>query len=287
MKLLVLGRGYSASVYLRRHAAAFSAITATTRGNTPVERIDCVTDVIFDGTSPSDLLVEALEQADALLVSIPPGKGGDPVLNALGRHIARAGRMQQIIYLSTIGVYGDHNGAWVNEATAPRPQSARSSERLAAEKGWKQLALEHGKSLQILRLAGIYGPGQSALENLRAGTARRIIKPNQVFNRIHVDDIARSIDAALRKGASGVWNISDDEPAPPQDVIEFAAALLGKEPPVAEDYATAAMTPMARSFYGENKRVSNRRLRQELGVTLAYPTYREGMTALVQDLRAE
>ena len=207
------------------------------------------------------------------------------MLRAFGARIAGVGHIGKIVYLSTVGVYGDHGGAWIDEATPCRPANGRSRVRLAAEQDWRALGAASGKAVHVLRLAGIYGPGQNALVNLRAGTARRIVKPGQVFTRIHVADIARTIAACFGSDhAGGVWNVSDDEPAPPQDVVAYAAALLGIAPPPEVDFDSANLSPMARSFYGECKRVSNRALKQELGVSLAYPTYREALRALAQEI---
>jgi nucleoside-diphosphate-sugar epimerase len=187
------------------------------------------------------------------------------------------GSRRKIIYLSTIGVYGDHAGSWVDESTPPQAGLDRTRMRIAAEQAWTDAT---GGDAAILRLAGIYGPGRNALAALRAGTARRIIKPGQVFNRIHVDDIASAIMAAIQHGRGGTWNVCDDEPAPPQDVIAYAAQLMGVAPPPEEAFATAEMSAMARSFYASSARVANAKLKRELGVTLACPTYRHGLDAL-------
>lgn len=280
MNLLVFGRGYSASHFLRRHGAAFAAISATTRGHERPDPIPGVEDLVFDGQTATDIVRNRLAQVDAVLVSVPPGTAGDPVLAHFAPDLAAAPNLRCVVYLSTIGVYGDHGGAWVDEATAPQPRSARSIGRLKAEESWQKLGRNKNCATHILRLAGIYGPQQNALENLRAGTARRINKPGQVFNRIHVEDIASAVAASICHPQGGIWNVSDDEPAPPQDVIAYAAGLLGMEAPPELDFERAEMTAMARSFYSENKRVSNRRLREMLGVKLAYPTYREGILAL-------
>ena len=223
---------------------------------------------------------DALAEADRVLVSVAPNASGDPVLNAFGDELAAA-KPQSIVYLSTVGVYGDHGGAWVDETSPCHPKSNRSRQRLDAEARWAGFGAETGVPVAIIRLAGIYGPGRGPFEKLRRGTARRIIKPGQVFNRIHVDDIAAIVEAAFERGASGVFNGSDDEPAPPQDVLAYAAELLGMPPPPEVPFEEAELTPMARSFYGENKRVRNRRIKSELGVRLAYPTYREGLAAVL------
>jgi len=236
----------------------------------------------FDGRTASDELLAALADADALLLSISPTEDRDPVLALLSGPVARAPRLQTTVYLSTVGVYGDHGGRWVDEETEPRPRSARSQARLAAERGWQDIARSAAKRIAILRLAGIYGPGRNALVQLRQGSARHVIKPGQIFNRIHVADLAQAIDAAFHRRADGVFNVADDEPAPPQDVLAFAAELIGCDlpPPIRFGEAQASMSPMARSFYGENKRVRNAKLKAEFAVKLRYPTYREGLRAL-------
>jgi nucleoside-diphosphate-sugar epimerase len=280
--LVCIGLGYSAAHYVSI-SKQFDRVVGTKRNlrdaALPSERH--VELIEFDGTTvPAELIVR-VEESDALLISAPPGETGDPVLACLADAIAR-GRARAVVYLSTIGVYGDTGGAWVDEDTIPRPGSPRSVARLAAEEAWRRLGTQYGKSVAVLRLAGIYGPGRNALVTLAEGTARRIVKPGQVFNRIHVDDIAQAIDACFTQRASGIFNLADDEPAPPQDVIAFAADLMGKAPPpeIPFEEARAGMSAMAQSFYAENRRVRNDKLKQTLGVRLAYPTYRDGLRAL-------
>ncbi|WP_320109695.1 NAD-dependent epimerase/dehydratase family protein [Rhodopseudomonas sp. P2A-2r] len=210
-----------------------------------------------------------------LLVSVPPGPNGDPVLAAFGSQIA-ASRIRRIVYLSTIGVYADHGGGWIDE-TAALSGDGRRRMRIDAEAQWRATA---GERATMLRLAGIYGPGRNALINLGAGTARRVVKPGQVFNRIHVDDIAAAVAAAFAHPKAGIWNVCDDEPAPPQEVITYAATLMGIAPPPEVAFEDAEMSAMARSFYATSNRCTNARLKQDLGVALAYPTYREGLGAL-------
>ncbi len=244
-------------------------------------RSDAVATIhLFPGEE--DAIARDLAASDAVLVSVPPGAFGDPVLATFRDALASAPRLRWIGYLSTIGVYGDHGGRWVDEATQPRPVSARSRERVTAEDAWLALGRDSGKAVQVFRLAGIYGPGRSAFDKLADGTAKRLVKPGQVFNRIHVDDIATVLAASLdRQRAGAVYNVTDDEPAPPQDVVACAAQLAGVPPPPEVPFERAELTPMARSFYGENKRVRNALIRDELGVRLAYPTYREGLASLV------
>jgi nucleoside-diphosphate-sugar epimerase len=226
-------------------------------------------------------LSAALAEADHVLVSIPPGEAGDPVLN-LHRADLAALKPKALVYLSTVGVYGDHCGAWVDEESECRPISLRSRQRLQAEAGWRLFAEETGVPVAIVRLAGIYGSGRGSFEKIRRGTARRIVKPGQVFNRIHVEDIAQIVEAALKKRAHGIFNGTDDEPAPPEDVLAFAADVLGVKPPAEEAFADADLSPMARSFYGENKRVRNRKIKDVLAVRLKYPTYRQGLRAILE-----
>jgi len=275
MRLFILGLGYSALHFVRKHGGGFSHLAGTVRD--PAQRNDLAGIEVhaFCGNPPSRETVEQVRDADVLLVSIPPGSTGDPAIAAFGDVLA-AGR-RKIVYLSTIGVYGDHGGGWVDESTPPQATLDRARLRVAAEQAWTDVA--HGNAA-ILRLAGIYGPGRNALATLRAGTARRIIKPGQVFNRIHVEDIASAIMAAIGHGSGGTWNVCDDEPAPPQDVIAYAAKLMGVAPPPEEAFATAELSPMARSFYASSARVSNATLKRELGVALAHPTYRHGLDAL-------
>lgn len=234
-----------------------------------------------DGTP---LAAGALEGVDHILLSAPPSAHGDPALPLLEDALAaRAGQLKWLGYLSTTGVYGDHGGAWIDEETPPGPLSARGQRRVDAEGAWGALAAAHDLPLHYFRLAGIYGPGRNQMASLKTGTARRIDKPGQVFSRIHVDDIAQILRASMAAPNAGrAYSVCDDEAAPPQDVVAFAAALMGVEEPPCVAFEEAEMSEMARSFYGENKRIKNQRIKQELGVSLVYPTYREGLTALYE-----
>ncbi len=281
--LLCLGLGYSARAVALCLARDGWAVSGTGRDAAGLARIAEAGwwAIQFDGTAASSGLTEVLGTATHVLVSIPPDASGDPALRALSDAFHRATALRWIGYLSTVGVYGDHAGRWVDESTPPQPVSQRSRWRLAAEKEWLDLGAARGLSVQVFRLAGIYGPGRSAIDTVRAGTARRIVKPGQVFNRIHVDDIAATVIAGMaHSDATGLFNVTDDEPSPPQDVVAFAAALLGVAPPPEIPFESAELSPMARSFYGETKRVANARIKRELGVTLRYPSYREGLTAI-------
>jgi nucleoside-diphosphate-sugar epimerase len=276
--LLCIGLGYTANVFADRVAARGWRIVGTTTTPEGAARISALGHdaIVFDGTAPNVALRTALASATHVLISAPPDSTGDPMLRHHADDLSRT--LSWIGYLSTVGVYGDHGGAWVDETTARRPVSTRSRWRLAAEQAWRDLAQRTGVRIEIFRLAGIYGPGRGPLETVRKGTARAIVKPGQVFNRIHVEDIARVLAAAMaRPTGHDTYNVADDEPAPPQDVLTYAAHLLGLPAPPAVDFAVADLTPMARSFYSECKRVSNSRIKQALGLTLSYPTYRDGL----------
>jgi nucleoside-diphosphate-sugar epimerase len=285
-RLVVFGCGYSARRFLELHGARFDAVDVTARSPETAAALaeDGLSAHVFDGVGATPALSRAIESATHLLISAPPDDAGDdPVLRGAADALARARALEWIGYLSTIGVYADTGGGWVDEGTAPQPENERGRRRVEAEAAWLAFGGRAGAAVQLFRLAGIYGPGRSAVDNLRAGTARRLVKPGQVFNRIHVDDIAAAIAAGIERPTVGpVVNVTDDEPAPPQDVITLAAELLGVEVPPDIPFETAELSPLARSFYSSNKRVSNRRLREELGVELAYPTYRKGIAALAR-----
>ncbi|WP_028716195.1 SDR family oxidoreductase [Paracoccus sp. J39] len=280
MRMLVFGHGYSAGFLTPLLLAEGWQVTGTTREAT--DRVAPTGAEPLRWPGQEEALREAIAQADAILVSVGPDRGADPVLAAFGAEIAAA-RPRWLGYLSTTGVYGDREGGWVDEETPCAPSTRRGRERVAAEQGWQRLAAQHGLPLHIFRLAGIYGPGRGPFAKVRAGTARRIVKPGQVFSRIHAEDIAQVLLASIRAPRPGaIYNVCDDDPAPPEAVIAHAAELLGLPLPPAEDYAKAEMTPMARSFYAENKRVANDRIKRELGVRLRYPDYRAGLAALAR-----
>lgn len=286
--LICLGLGYSAEHFVKDFGEKFDRIVGTVRSAERAAALAAegsgrLQALVFDGKTATDELRRAIAAANAALISIPQDAGGDPVLRAFGDAFAQAPRLRAIVYLSTVGVYGDCGGAWVDEATPAKPTAARSRERLAAEAEWQALGARRNIPVAILRLAGIYGPGRSALTQIRRGDARRIVKSGQVFNRIHVGDIAQAIDAAIARRASGVFNVADDEPTPPGEPLAFAAQLLGVPPPPEIPFAQAApaMSELALSFWQECRRVKNDKLKHELGVRLRYPTYREGLRALL------
>lgn len=272
--LLSIGHGYSAQALARRLQAKGWHVLGTTRSPAKAAQMAAagVEPVLLPGS-----LAPALARATHVLTSVAPEGAGDPILAVHGAEL-RAARPEWVGYLSTTAVYGDHAGGWVDEETALTPATARGRARVEAEAGWAALGLP----LHIFRLAGIYGPGRGPFEKVREGTARRIIKPGQVFSRIHVEDIAQVLEASIARPRPGaVYNVCDDDPAPPEDVIGHAAELLGLPLPPAIPYDEAEMTPMARSFYAESKRVRNDRIKDELGVRLLHPTYREGLAALL------
>jgi nucleoside-diphosphate-sugar epimerase len=284
--LVVIGLGYSATRIVAEVGGRFDRIIVTVRD--PARAATLATDKVealaFDGTAAVPRLAAALRSADALLISAPPlASGEDPLLACHRQDLDAAQHLRWVGYLSTVGVYGDAGGGWVDETSPCRPVSPRSAMRLKAEEAWTAFGAERGMPVVLMRLSGIYGPGQNALVQLKAGTAKRLIKPGQVFNRIHVDDIAGAVAASLdRPDISGPLNVTDSEPSPPEDVIAFAAELLGVAPPPEQAWedAAASLSPMARSFWGESKRVSNRRLVEDLGYRLRHPDYRAGLKAL-------
>ncbi|WP_338549892.1 SDR family oxidoreductase [Roseovarius phycicola] len=278
--LLSFGHGYSARALARRLVPRGWTIYGTTRSadKADVLREEGVHPVVWPGGD----LSKAFKSATHILISAGPGQDGDPVLNACRNEItALAPRLDWAGYLSTTGVYGDHQGGWVDESTPLTPSTRRGQLRVEAEAAWQAI---EGLPLHIFRLAGIYGPGRGPFAKVRQGTARRIVKEGQVFSRIHVDDIAQVLEASINKPNPGTaYNVCDNDPAPPQDVIGCAAELLGLPLPPEVDFETADMTPMARSFYAESKRVDNTRIKDELGVELIYPDYRAGLQALLNN----
>ena len=281
--LLSIGHGYTGAAVARRLKPQGWRVLGTSRS--PDRRHVIAESGVEALPWPLPEPAATLRAATHLLSSVSPEAGTDPVLATLGPAFASAGRtLRWIGYLSTTGVYGDHQGGWVDEDTQPRPGNDRTRARLAAEARWLALGRAYDVPVHIFRLGGIYGPGRNPFERLRAGAQRTVVKPGQVFGRIHVDDIALVIEASINQPDPGrIYNVVDDEPAPPQDVQAHAASLLGLPPPPVVDYAEEEprMTPMAREFYSESRRVRNRRIHEELGVQLLYPTYREGLKAVL------
>jgi nucleoside-diphosphate-sugar epimerase len=282
MDLFCFGFGYTVSALGRRLSERPGVVVGGTR------RRAAGSDVLaFAGEEHSREVASRLNRATHVLVSVPPGDTGCPVHRWFGDDLAASTSVVWIGYLSTIGVYGDAGGAWIDETAPLNGKSERARRRIAAEADWLALGARSAKRVEIFRLPGIYGPGRSAIDTVSAGTARRLVKPGQVFNRVHVDDIAGALDCAMMQSTTAasvhqIYNVTDDEPAPPQDVIAFAAALLGVAPPPETPFAGAQLSPMAVSFYADNKRVRNARMTEALGYRLRYPTYREGLGAIAK-----
>ena len=279
----IFGAGFSGREAGRQIAASGLPVAGTTRSASKALLLQDagIEPLIFDGSLSSPIQAR-LADTTHLLMSIGPDEDGDPLLPVLSVELAAATRnLQWVGYLSTVGVYGDHKGAWVDENSACNPSNQRSEDRLRAEAAWQEFAGQKAIPLAILRLSGIYGPGRNAFCNLANGTAKRIVRPGQVFNRIHIDDIAGSVLHLSGKGLGGIYNVSDNEPSPPQDVVTFAAGLMGVEPPPEIDYDSANLSPMAKSFYGEVKRVSNGKLGNS-GYLFRQPDYRHAFTQMWQ-----
>jgi len=281
-RFFIFGAGYSAKAFATARNNASVEVAGTTRSPEKFAalRRAGIEPFLFDGSMLSNELLARLENVTHLIVSTAPDEAGDPVLAATQGNIAAlAPQLRWVGYLSTVGVYGDYGGNWVDEASECRPVSRRSTMRVDAEKEWLAFGEANDMPVAILRLSGIYGPGRNAFVNLTNGTAKRLIKPGQVFNRIHVADIAGVLWHLAQGETGGIFNVTDDQPAPPQDVVTYAAGLMGIEPPPEVPFAAAQLSPMARSFYGENKRVSNAAIKGT-GYRFRYPDYRSAFDAM-------
>jgi nucleoside-diphosphate-sugar epimerase len=286
--LFAFGLGFCAQALAARLSAKGWQIAGTARDQGKIGQLAAKDYEVarFAGEPANREVPKLLQGTTYLLHSIPPGPEGDPVLAHYRDEIAAIQSLRWVGYLSTVGVYGDQEGRWVDETIAPRPNSARTEARVSAEKAWLEFGAETGVPVQIFRLAGIYGPGRSVFDKLRSGTARRVKKDGQVFSRIHVEDIASVLEASMaRPRAGAIYNVADDEPAAPGEVVAYAARLIGVAPPPEVAFDEADLTPMARSFYEGSRRIANARIKLELGVTLRYPTYREGLAALLNTQR--
>jgi nucleoside-diphosphate-sugar epimerase len=285
MDVFFFGMGYSSRATARALHTLYDPeipIAGTTRSEEQAESFadSAYRMHVFTGEAPGPTLSEDLRRATHVILSIPPDEHGDAALNQHRADLDAARNLEWIGYFSTVGVYGDFGGAWVDEDAPTHPVNFRSKQRVAAENAWRTYAGERGVPLFIERLAGIYGPGRSAFDKLREGTARRIVKPGQVFNRIHVADIGAITARAAHEKLAGTFNLADNEPAPPQDLVTYAARMMGVTPPPEVPFADAQMTEMARSFYSDNKRVSNKRILAALRTDLSFPTYREGLDSI-------
>jgi nucleoside-diphosphate-sugar epimerase len=282
--LLCLGLGYCARFYVTEFGSRFDRVIGTSRSPEKGAARGAAM-LVFDGIQPSPALRHVIADTSHLLISAAPGEGGDPILGSLAFDMAAAPKLQSIVYLSSLGVYGDHGGAWIDETAPTIPPHTRGAARVDAELAWQALGKKRSTPVAILRLGGIYGPGQNAFVRLLAGRAHRIDKSGHVSNRIHVADIAQAIDAAFARRFDGTVNVTDGAPADPAEQIEYAAKLLGLAPPplLPFDEATRTLSPFLMSFYDGCARVKNERLKSALGVTLRYPDYRAGLQALLDD----
>ncbi len=281
-RLFCFGLGYTAQALARELKDEGWSLAGTCRAgedvNTPCGSVDVGDICLFERKRPVDAHV--LEGVTHLLSSVPPDGAGDPVLDEHGDDIKALKSLRWVGYLSTTGVYGNRDGGWVDEESSPRPTGGRGRRRLGAEQSWLGLARDFGVPVHVFRLAGIYGPGRSALDAVREGTAKRIVKPGQIFSRVHVADIVQVLRASMARPSPGrIYNVCDDCPAPAHDVVAFACELLGVEAPPLVPFEEADLSPMARSFYADNKRVANDRIKRELKVKLEYPDYRTGLEA--------
>ncbi|MEO0327139.1 MAG: SDR family oxidoreductase [Pseudomonadota bacterium] len=284
-RLLIFGMGFSAVAIGRRSQSEFTSIMGTSRSSEKIAALQAegFNASLFDGEALTTELAEYMQEVTHVVVSIAPGEA-DPVLACLPKPLRElCPRLQWVGYLSTVGVYGNHDGQWVNEKTETKPVSKRSIQRVIAEAAWQTECDRAECPLAIFRLSGIYGPGRNAFTTIEKGRSRRLIKPGQVFNRIHRDDIAEAVFLALRDTVPGIFNITDNEPAPPQDVITYAHELMGTDPPAEIDFETADISPMARSFYGENKRVSNAKSKRVLGMEYKWPDYHTSLKRMWQE----
>lgn len=285
-RLFCLGLGYCAESLARHLSVADWYVGGTARSADKVAALATkgIDAVQWEGGPPSDLVIQKLRDATHILVSVPPDEHGDPAFAATADVIASAPHLQWLGYLSTTGVYGDTGGRVVDETEPVNPSGARGQRRVEAEREWISLFHDRGVPVHVFRLPGIYGPGRSVFDQIRRRQAKRIDKPGHAFSRIHVDDIALVLAASMHQPAPGeIYNVCDDEAAPPAEVTEYACSLLGIEPPPLEDFeaAKARMTPMALSFWNDNRRVSNAKIRESLGVRLKYPDYRSGLQAIL------
>jgi nucleoside-diphosphate-sugar epimerase len=279
-RLFCFGLGFTARTFA--HDFPDWTVMGTSRSPASDTLRDPISILPFRRDYPVENFTELAKDVTHILLSVPPDEAGDPVFDEMEAQIRALPALQWIGYLSTTGVYGNLEGDWVDENSPYNPSGARGERRVEAEKSWLGLFDEFGLPVHIFRLPGIYGPDRNQLVSLKNGKARRISKPGQIFSRIHVSDLAAILSASMNKPCPGsIYNIADDAPAPPEDVVAYAAELLGMPPPPIQDFESADLSPMARSFYADSKRVSNEKIKEELGIQLKYPTYREGLTALL------
>ncbi len=283
-QLFCFGLGFSSQALAKRLLPNGWEVSGTVRGEQDESIAKNISVCPFDGSCSSTEISEAISRATHLLITIPPQPSGDVVLQNFAEEISRARNLQWIGYISSTGVYGDTQGKWVDESSPLLASTDRNRQRIEVESAWLKIGKDHGLPVMIFRCVGIYGPGRNLLISVRQGRARRIDKPGLVFSRIHSEDLAQILEASIKKTQPGeVYNVSDDCPSPPAEAVEYACNLLGVEPPPLIPYEKADLSPTARGFYITNKRVSNKKIKQELGVTLRYPDYRSGLNELLKN----
>ncbi len=282
-RLFCFGLGFSAQALAKRLLPQGWDVSGTMRGEQDEIKAENISVCPFNGSHPTAEISEAISRATHLLITIPPQPSGDVVLENFGEEISKARHLQWIGYISSTGVYGDAKGEWVDESSPLLASTERNLRRIEVESAW--LKIGHGLPVMIFRCVGIYGPGRNLLVSVRQGRARRIDKPGLVFSRIHSEDLAQTLEASMKKPRPGeIYNVSDDCPSPPAEAVEYACSLLDVEPPPLVPYEKADLSPTARGFYTTNKRISNKKIKQELGVKLRYPDYRLGLSALLKEL---
>ncbi len=284
-RLFCFGLGFSAQALAKRLVPQGWDVSGTVRGEQDEIKAESISVCPFDGSHPTAEISEAISRATHLLITIPPQPSGDVVLENFGKEISKARHLQWIGYISSTGVYGDAKGEWVDESSPLLASTDRNLRRIEVESAWLKVGQDQGPPVMIFRCVGIYGPGRNLLVSVRQGRARRIDKPGLVFSRIHSEDLAQTLEASMKKPRSGeIYNVSDDCPSPPAEAVEYACSLLDVEPPPLVPYEKADLSPTARGFYITNKRISNKKIKQELGVKLQYPDYRLGLSALLKEL---
>jgi nucleoside-diphosphate-sugar epimerase len=284
-QLFCFGLGFSSQALAKRLLPQGWDVSGTVRGEQEDSRAKNISVCFFDGSHPTTEISEAISHATHLLITIPPQPSGDVVLENFAEEISRARQLQWIGYISSTGVYGDTQGEWVDESSPLLASTDHNRQRIEVESAWLKIGKDHGLPVMIFRCVGIYGPGRNLLVSVRQGRARRIDKPGLVFSRIHSEDLAQTLEASMKKPQLGeIYNVSDDCPSPPVEAVEYACSLLGVEPPPLVLFEKADLSPTARGFYITNKRVSNKKIKQELGVTLLYPDYRSGLNELLKNI---
>ena len=285
-RLFCFGLGFSSLALIERLLPKGWKVSGTCQSSKSQDamREKNISALLFNSSQSCPEISQSISVATHLLVTIPPQDSGDVVLNIFSEAIAEAKQLEWIGYISSTGVYGDTKGEWVDEMSPLKGETDLNLKRIAAEKSWLNFGKGNDLPVMLFRCVGIYGPGRNLLESVKKGSARRIDKPGLVFSRIHCADLAQTLEASMRNIQSGeIYNVADDLPSPPAEAVEYACGLLGLDQPLLVPYEKAELSPVARSFYSTNKRISNKKIKQELGVKLVYPDYRSGLKALLED----